>query len=227
MDYTSAPILPAPQGAPRLLITGATGNIGAELTRLLAAQGTPFRALVRDVDSKAAHALCSLPGAEVVPGDFNDPASLAQALHGITHAFLLTPSSAQAEAQQLAFVAQARRAGTRHVVKLSQWAAAVDSPVRFLRYHAVVEAALEASGLTYTFLRPNLFMQGLLAFQPVIAAQGQFFAPIGEARISLVDVRDIAAAAVAALTGPGHENRIYHLTGPAALTHAELAQALT
>ena len=215
-----------PASAPTILLTGATGNVGAELARRLAAQGVPFRAMVRTPNGPVAQALRALPGAEIVVGDFNDPASVGRALAGVERAFLLTPSSAQAEAQQLGFVAQACRAGVRHVVKQSQWAAAVGSPVRFLHYHAVVENALRASGLAYTFLRPNLFMQGLLAFRDAIADQGQFFAPIGEAGISVVDVRDIADAAAAALTGPSFENRTYDLTGPAALTHAEMATGL-
>ena len=226
MAYSPTSALPTAGSVPTILLTGATGNVGTELTRLLAARGIAFRALVRDVTSTAAQALRALPGAELVAGDLNDAASVRRALVGIERAFLLTPSSAQAGAQQLAFVEQAQRVGVRHLVKLSQWAAAVDSPVRFLRYHAVVEAAVRASGLAYTFLRPNLFMQGVLAFQETIAAQGQFFAPIGEARISLVDVRDIAAVAAAALTEPGHENQTYELTGPAALTHTDLAGAL-
>lgn len=207
--------------AQAILLTGATGNVGTTLAHRLAAQGVPFRAMVRAVNNPTAQALRALPGAEIVAGDFNDPASLGRALAGIERAFLLTPSSAEAEAQQLSFVAQAQRAGVRHVVKQSQWAAAVDLPVRFLRYHAVVEKALRTSGLAYTFLRPNLFMQGLLEFREAIADQGRFFAPIGAAGISVVDVRDIAA-----LTGPGHEHHTYDLTGPAALTHAEIAAAL-
>jgi uncharacterized protein YbjT (DUF2867 family) len=186
----------------------------------------PFRALVRQPDTEAAQRLASLPGAELVMGDFNDPASLQRALAGIARAFLLTNSTEQAEAQQLRFVELARQAGIRHLVKLSQWAADAASPVRFLRYHATVESAIRAAGLPYTFLRPNLFMQGLLAFGDSIRAQGQFFAPIGEARISVIDVRDIAAVAAVALTEPGHENQTYNLTGPAALTHAELAAGL-
>ncbi|UPL47759.1 SDR family oxidoreductase [Hymenobacter sublimis] len=226
MKHSSVSALPATGVAPTLLISGATGTVGTQLARRLAAQGVPFRALVRDVNSAPAMALQQLPGAELVTGDLNDPASVGRALVGMKRAFLLTPSSAQAEAQQVAFVEQAQLAGVQHVVKLSQWAAEAESPVRFLRYHAVVEAAIRASGLAYTFLRPNLFMQGLLAFQGTIAAQGQFFAPVGEARISVVDVRDIAAAAAAALTETGHENRTYDLTGPQALTHADMACAL-
>ena len=211
---------------PTILVTGATGSIGSELAKALAARHVPFRAMVRKLDEKPAQALAALPGAEVVVGDFNQPDTLRAALAGIERAFLLTNSTAQAEAQQLSFVAAAQQAGVRHLVKQSQWAAAPDSPVRFLRYHAAVEAAIEATGLAYTFLRPNLFMQGLLAFKDSIQKQGQLFAPIGDAKISAVDVRDIAAAAAAALTEPGRENKIYDLTGPQALTHAEMAVGL-
>lgn len=211
----------ATRRAPALLVTGATGNIGSELAQLLAARRVPFRAMVRALNEPPARTLAALPGVEVVAGDFNDAASVAIALVGIERAFLFTNSTAQAETQQLAFVELARQAGVRHLVKQSQWAVAAGSPVRFLRYHAAVEAAIRASGLAYTFLRPNLFMQALLGFKMSIAEQGKFFAAIGEVRISAVDVRDIAAAA--ALTEPGHENRVYELIGPAALTHAELA----
>ena len=142
-------------------------------------------------------------------------------------AFLLTPSSEQAEAQQLRFVDQAKQAGVRHVVKLSQLAANLTSPVRFLRYHAVVEQAIRESGMAFTFLRPNLFMQGLLNFRDSIIKQGKFFAAIGDARVSMVDVRDIAAATTAALTEPGHDGKIYTLTGPEAITHAQAADELS
>jgi uncharacterized protein YbjT (DUF2867 family) len=81
--------------------------------------------------------------------------------------------------------------------------------------------------MAFTFLRPNLFMQGLLAFRETIAGRRKFFAAARDARISAVDVRDIAAVAVAALTGEGHVGRIYDLTGPEALTHGEMAEKLS
>ncbi|QDK79833.1 SDR family oxidoreductase [Spirosoma sp. KCTC 42546] len=226
MNTTANSISP-PSGAktPTLLITGATGSIGAELTKLLADQGVPFRAMVRS--PKDAQMLAALPGADVSSGDFNDAGSLATALQGIERAFLLTNSSEQAEKQQLDFVAEAQRAGVQHIVKLSQFAADANSPVRFLRYHAVVELAIRESGMAFTFLRPNLFMQGLLGFRSSIVEQGNFFAAVGDATISLVDVRDIAAVAAAALVEPGHEGKIYTLTGPQALTHAEIADELS
>jgi len=211
--------------SPSLLITGATGAIGKELTQMLSERGIPFRAMVRS--PKDAGNLAALPGAEVVKGDFNDPTTMAQALKGIERAFLLTNSSEAAESQQLAFVAEAQKAGLRHLVKLSQLSAAADSPVRFLRYHAVVEQAIQNAGMDFTFLRPNLFMQGLLAFQQSITQQGQFYAAIGEAKVSVVDIRDIAAAAAAALTEEGHAGKTYTLTGPEALTHARMADQLS
>jgi uncharacterized protein YbjT (DUF2867 family) len=80
--------------------------------------------------------------------------------------------------------------------------------------------------MAYTHLRPNLYMQALLLMAPMIAAEGRLRAPVGDARVSLVDVRDIAAVAARALTEPGHEGRTYDLTGPEALTHTELAAQL-
>lgn len=218
--------IPSLSPPPTILLTGATGSVGSEVAKALAASQVPFRAMVRNPTEKPAQELAALPGAQVVVGDFNQPATLRAALEGIERAFLLTNSTALAETQQLSFVAAAQQAGVRHLVKQSQWGAAADSPVRFLRYHAAVEQAIQATGLAYTFLRPNLFMQGLLAFKEAIQQQGQMFAPIGEARISAVDVRDIAAAAAAALTESGHDHNTYDLTGPAALTHAEMATGL-
>jgi uncharacterized protein YbjT (DUF2867 family) len=208
-----------------ILITGASGNVGTELARILTARAIPFRAMVRSPE--AAQKNEALAGAELVAGDFNDAATIARALTGVDRAFLLTPSSEQAEAQQSDFVDVARREGVRHLVKLSQLAADPASPVRFLRYHAAVEQTIRGSGLAYTFLRPNLFMQGLLGFRASIVAEGRFFAAAGDARISAVDVRDIAAVAAAALTEPGHEGRTYDITGPEALTHAEMAERLS
>jgi uncharacterized protein YbjT (DUF2867 family) len=208
-----------------ILITGATGNIGRELTKQLSALQVSFRAMVRS--SKGAEKVAPLEGADVVIGDFSNPKSVADALEGADRAFLLTNSSEQAEAQQVAFVDVAQRAGVKHIVKLSQWAADPDSPVRFLRYHAAVEQRIRDSGIDHTFLRPNLFMQALLAFRETIVEHGKFFAAAGEAKISAVDVRDIAAVAAAALTKEGHAGKTYDLTGPKALTHGEMAEKLS
>lgn len=209
---------------PTILVTGATGSNGKEILSVLAARGVPVRAMVRD---KSRAASLAGPGVELVEGDFDAPDSLRAALQGMERAFLLSPSSERAEAQQLAFVEAATQSGVQHLVKLSQLHADETSPVRFLRYHAHVEAAIRASGMSYTFLRPNLFMQALLAFAPSIKEKSAIFAPIGNAKVSLVDVRDIAAVAAAALTQEGHEGKTYDLTGPQALSHEEIAGELS
>jgi uncharacterized protein YbjT (DUF2867 family) len=206
-----------------ILVTGATGNTGRPLVEALVRQGAPVRAMVRDPASRT-----TLPdGVQVAVADFDDAALLAAALDGAGQAYLVTPSSEQAEAQQKRFADLAAKAGIRHLVVLSQLAAAEDSPVRFLRYHAAVERHVRDLGIGYTFLRPNLFFQGLLALAEPIAAESRFFAPIGDAPVSAVDVRDIAAVAAVALTQAGHEGATYTLTGPAAVTHAEMAAALS
>jgi uncharacterized protein YbjT (DUF2867 family) len=166
-------------------------------------------------------------GVPVVVADFDDAASMAAALEGAGRAYLVTPSSERAEAQQRRFADLAAQAGVGHLVVLSQLAADEHSPVRFLRYHAAVEQHVRDLGIAYTFLRPNLFFQGLLALAGPISAQGQLYAPIGDARVSAVDVRDIAAVAATTLTEAGHEGATYTLTGPASITHTEIAAALT
>lgn len=207
-----------------ILVTGATGTVGREVVGRLAAHGADVRIMVRD-PSKAGG--LAAPGVEVIEGDFDRPETLEAACAGAGRAFLLTSSSERAEAQQVAFVRAARGAGVRHIVKLSQLGAELDSPGRFQRYHAAVEEAIRASGLAYTFLRPNLFMQGLLNFRPTIASRGAFFAAAGDARVSAIDVRDLADVAAAALADPGHEGKSYELTGPEAPTHAEMAAQLS
>ena len=207
-----------------LLITGATGTVGSEVLTRLAGQGVRVRAVTRDLRKVAGN---SLPHVEFVQGDFEDPESMRRACSGVSRAFLLSNSTDRAEQQQIGFTRVAQQSGVRHIVKLSQLHSNASSPGRFLRYHAAVEAAVQASGLTFTFLRPNLYMQGLLNFRQTIQQKNVFFAAAGDARISAVDVRDLADVAVAALTNSRHENRVYSLTGPEALTFADMARQLS
>ena len=207
-----------------ILITGAIGAVGSEVVKRLCAHGVQVRAVARDPRKAEAN---RLPHVQFVQGDFEDLDSMRRACSGVDRAFLLTNSTERTEHQQIAFTRVAQQSGVRHIVKLSQLHADTHSPGRFLRYHAAVEAAVQASGLTFTFLRPNLFMQGLLNFRQSIQEKSAFFAAAGDARISAVDVRDLADAAVAALTTSQHDNKIYALTGPDALTFAEMAHQLS
>ena len=151
-----------------ILVTGATGSNGTEIVKRLATRNVQVRAMVRNLDRSSA---ISLPHVEVVEGNFDRPATLLTALAGVERAFLLTSSSERTQAQQIAFIDAARQSGVAHIVKLSQFGADANSPGRFQRYHAAVEAELHASGIAYTFLRPNLFMQGLFNFRSTIAVR--------------------------------------------------------
>lgn len=206
-----------------VFVTGATGSTGRALVDALSRRGAPVRAMVHAEANRG-----KLPeGVATVVADFDDPTSLAAAMDGVDQAYLVTPSSERAEEQQRRFADIAVRAGVHHLVVLSQLGADEQSPVRFLRYHGAVERHVRELGVAWTFLRPNLFFQGLLTFARTISSDGRFFAPIGDARVSAVDVRDIAAVAAVALTEPGHEGATYTLTGPAAITHAQIAAALS
>lgn len=207
----------------RVLITGATGMIGSLLTDALVARGAEFSVMLRPGASSDRFA--GKPGVTATEGDFDDPASLRRALEGIDRAFLLTNSSERTEAQQIAFVEAAQAQQVEQVVYLSQLAADPQSPVRFLRYHGAVEAALTSSTVGCTFVRPNLILQAYIPFAPVIA-QGLLQAPIGDAAVSVADARDIAAVAAIALTEAGHAGNTYTVTGPEAVSHVDIATAL-
>ena len=205
------------------LVTGATGNTGRPLVELLCQRGVPVRAMVRSAAGREEFAGLSV---EAIVADFDDPEAVGAALAGVGRAYLVTPSSERAQDQQEGFVELAAQAGVKHLVKLSQLGADEASPVRFLRYHAAIERRVRELGIGFTFLRPNLYFQGLLALSGLIREQGMLPAPVGDARVSAVDVRDIAAVAATALTEPGHLGATYTLTGPAAVTHAEIADAI-
>jgi uncharacterized protein YbjT (DUF2867 family) len=205
-----------------LLITGATGSVGTQLVKNLVNANVSFRALVRNNDQ--GDLMVGLPQTEIAVGDLSDSESLEQALQGIEKVFLLTNSSEYAEELQLNFVNAAYKAGVKHIVKLSQLAADNESPVRFLRYHAAVENRIKELGMDYTFLRPNLFMQGLIAFGQSIKHEGKFYGSLGNAAVSAVDIRDIAGVAAKVLTETGYENKIYNITGKDSLTHYQMAE---
>jgi uncharacterized protein YbjT (DUF2867 family) len=206
-----------------ILVTGATGTNGRELVDELKKRRVPFRAMLRDANKRSL-----LPeGVEIVEGDFAKPDTLARALDGVDHAFLVSPSSEQSGELEKSFIAAAKNAGVAHVVKLSVIGADLHSTSRFQRFHREVEIELENSGMGWTNLRPNLFMQTTLSYKPTIVSQNAIFASAGNSRISAVDVRDIAAVAAVMLTEAGHEGKNYVITGPEPLTHTEMAAHLS
>jgi len=205
-----------------ILVTGATGTTGSEIVRQLAAAGARVRALVHRRPAAAA-----VGGhVEYVTGDLADAASVERAMAGVERVMLIPPVDPRAAEMQRNVAAAAKRAGVRHIAKLSVLAVNPNSPVRFLRWHAEGERIVADSGIPATNLRANSFMQNILHMAPQIAATGVFYQPAGNARISFVDARDIGAAATRVLTEDGHGGRSYDITGPEALTFADAAAAI-
>jgi uncharacterized protein YbjT (DUF2867 family) len=207
-----------------ICVTGASGTLGSEVIRQLDGKQTPFRAASF---SRGAAESARARGVEAVTIDYNDPTTLGAAFQGCDAVFLLGPNALNQIELELHAVDAARAAGVRHIVKQSVMGAA-EKAYSLANIHRPVEEAIERSGMTWTFLRPNSFMQNAVTFMaPTIRAESAFYSATGQARISHVDVRDIAAVAVAALTTEGHQGQIYTLTGPEALTYDEMAEELS
>ncbi|MEV0031916.1 NAD(P)H-binding protein [Nocardia sp. NPDC050793] len=199
------------------VVTGATGNIGAELVRALAEDGQQVRAVVRDP------ARASLPeGVEAVTGDLNRPETLADALDG-AHGMYLMPGYENLDE----LLALAGKSGLARVVLLSSGSAALaDLGNAVSRYMTLSEQAVRESGLPWTFLRPRSFMSNALRWLPQLAAGDVVRAQFSWVRVAAVDPADIAAVAARALTGGDLDGRILDLTGPAALLPAEQVAVL-
>jgi uncharacterized protein YbjT (DUF2867 family) len=207
-----------------ILVTGATGKTGFDVVRGLSIVGAGVRALVRDASKAKA---LRRPGVEVAVGDLEKPATLSAALRGCDRVFLCSSSDPRQVELQGNLIRAAKAAGVKHIVRIGVLGTALDSPVPFGRWHAETEKQLIAAGIAWTFLRPHFFMQNFLGFAPSIKAQNAFQMPMRGGKIALVDTRDVAAVAVEALTGSGHERKIYDITGPEALSGYDLAQKLS
>ena len=208
-----------------ILVTGANGTNGRHIVQQLAGKGLKVRAMVRDLKKAAS---LTAPNVEVAKGDFDDPVSLTALVTGIEKAFLLTATSPHRVTQEANFLEAAKQTGIQHIVRLSIVGADSNSPSRLLRRHGQAEQQLADSGIPFTLLRPNYFMQNLLWYAEDIRTRGVFLASLPEAtQHSHVDARDIAALAVVALTETGHEHQTYHITGPEALTYGEMMQRLS
>jgi uncharacterized protein YbjT (DUF2867 family) len=207
-----------------ILITGAGGTVGTALVEELKGSHQKIRLAFRSLD-KAEKAAAA--GYDAVAFDYTQPETLGPAFDRVDSVFLLgTGVLGQAEGE-INVVNAAQAAGAKKIVKLSVWGADAGA-FALARMHRTVERAIEASGLDWTFLRPNDYMQNFITFEAgSIRAEGAFYLPTGEARISRIDVRDIARVAAQALSAPGHEGKAYNLSGPKALSNAQAAGILS
>jgi uncharacterized protein YbjT (DUF2867 family) len=206
-----------------ILVIGATGKTGGEVARQLAATKTPTRAFVRNPARAAA---LKEAGVELVEGDLDNKRALDQAMRGVESVFIATSPDRRMADIQITAMDAAKRAGAKRIVKISSLGAAVDSPSLLGRLNLKAEEALKRSGLDWTILRPNFFMQNLLRFAPAIATEGTIYAPAGTGKGSQVDARDIASVAVTALTNPAHAGKTHVLTGPEAVSYQDCAERI-
>jgi uncharacterized protein YbjT (DUF2867 family) len=188
------------------LVTGATGNVGAELVRALLDAGEPVRALVRSESGREA-----LPeGVDGFVGNLDRSETLAAALDGAHGLHLL---SGYADMDGL--LAEVRSAGVRHVVLQSASSAATgDMTNAVARYHIVSEHAVKDSEVGWTILRPNSFMSNALRWAPQLQAGDVVREPFADVPVATIDPADIAAVSALALTEGGHDGRTYRISGP-------------
>ena len=204
-----------------ILITGASGNVGKEVLRQITQTDSKVRATFQSPSGAA-----SAPsGVEIAIMDYNTPETVRAALKGVGRVFLVGPPTQILPALERKAMAEIERSGVRHVVKLS---AMGGRDATYPRQHADSEDYIKSTGVAYTFLRPNGFMQNTVNYNaPTINTQNAFYGCQGDGKVSHVDIRDIAAVAVRTLTESGHEGKIYTLTGPVALSNTEIAQILS
>jgi len=206
-----------------ILLIGGTGRIGRGVAAGLIARGVPTRVLARDPAAAAGFLGGSV---DVRRGDLDDPASLLAAMDGAWAVYLASAVGAALVAQHARAVDCARRAGVEHVVRVSTEGVEAEAVMALSDWHRAGEADLERSGVAWTHVRPCNFMHNMLTFAPTIAARGELRAPFGGGRMTLVDVSDIAAVAVACLLGAEHRNRAYKVTGDEWLSYDEVAAAV-
>jgi uncharacterized protein YbjT (DUF2867 family) len=207
-----------------IAVAGATGTTGSQAVAELLRRGAHVRALTRDPE-KAKTILG--PGVQIAVADFERPETLDVALRGVDAAYLLAPDSPQMVQHECNVIEAAAAAGVRRIVKQSALGADPASPIHFMCWHAESERLLQKSGLAFTILQPNFYMQNFSDLAPSIAAEGRFYVSMKEGRLSMVDGRDVAAVAAAALTEEGHEGATYAITGPEALSFTQAAEVLS
>lgn len=207
-----------------ILVTAATSNVGREVVRQLAAMGAKVRAAVRSRDRASDFS----PEVERVEFDLSQPETVRSAFAGADKAFLMTPLAPNLVELDLTCLEAAKVSEIKQIVKLSVMGADTEPEMLLGQVHRQSESAIASSGIPYTFLRPNSFHQNYVTYaSATIKAQNAFYLPLGEGKISFIDIRDVAAVATAVLTQSGHDGKAYTLTGSEALSNPEVAEILS
>jgi uncharacterized protein YbjT (DUF2867 family) len=205
-----------------ILLTGATGRVGRATASALLNSNVPFRVLVRDATK---FALID-PKIEVVTGDLVDVQSVRRALQGIERALIVMGNHPDQAAIERQFATLAMEAGVAHLVKISSMEAAETASAVLPLNHYETEQHIVASGMNWTFLRPNFYMQNMLMYAEAIKRSAGFALPLGAALTAMIDTQDVGEVAAAVLMEQGHAGHIYELTGPDLMNFHEVAQRL-
>ncbi len=203
----------------RVLVTGGTGKVGAEVIKELRKRDVQVRALVRKQEASA-----TLPErVEAAVGDLLDPVAVQRALDGADKLYLLNAVAPDEVTQGLIAYDLAKRMGLSHVVYHSVFRADEFKDVPHFASKVVIEAALRHFDVPFTIIRPNYFFQNDLSLKGALTGAGLYPMPLGTPGISAVDVRDIAEAAAIALTTEGHRGKTYNVVGPEPLSGLKAA----
>jgi uncharacterized protein YbjT (DUF2867 family) len=208
----------------RILVTGATGTVGREVVPRLAVEGVEVRAAARHPQ------MLALPEeyVETMAMDLRNPSDLDRALEDVEKILYVSPLDETMVEHAALMVDRAQAQGVRHVVRLSALGVDSSRKITLAKVHREVERIIRGSGIEWTFLRPNSFMQNFITYWgESIRKEDAFFIPQGQGRVSIIDARDIAEVAVVALTQSGHAGKVYELSGPEALSNYEIAKTLS
>ena len=214
-----------------ILVTGATGTVGSEVVKQLVSSSTDQIVIRAGVHSEnKADKFKKYKTVEIVSIDYDKPETIANALNNVDKLFLLTPPSVEMVDTTSRLVKEAKKNCVKFIVKLSAMGADLEPGFTGGRLHRQAEEIIEESGIPYISLRPNAFMQNFVNRSgQTIKNQNAFYFPAGDAKISFVDVRDVAAVAAEVLTKNGSQdlNKVYDITGPEALSHSQVAEELS
>ncbi|MGA2944769.1 MAG: SDR family oxidoreductase [Xanthobacteraceae bacterium] len=208
-----------------ILLTGATGTAGSFIANEFVRERVPVRILVRN-RAKAA-GLEKIPTVEIVEGDMSKRSTLGPALDGVDRVLMISAPLLDMVETQNTFIDAAKAAGVRHVIKFSGLDARPDTTFPFGLMHLEIEKYLEASGLVWTQLRPTGFMQEYLREAPSIIKDGALYLALGNSKLNPIDVSDVAKVGFLLLRNGGHEGARIPMTGPEALTMAEMADRIS
>jgi uncharacterized protein YbjT (DUF2867 family) len=204
-----------------MLLTGATGRLGQLVARRLNAQNVVWRAYARRPEAAE-----KLGADQVVSGDFSNQQQLIRATEGIKTVILIAGDDPQQDVHEINVLRAAKANGVQHIVKLSAQSAGLSPPISFGKKHILVEQAIQASGLDWTFLRPVFFQQSFLLFADTIRKGNKIIMPGGQGAAAFVSANDVADCLVVAATQPQFANKIYTLTGSRAITFAQAGEII-